>query len=595
MKTKALKDLIMFNIGIKHKLLASYIIVIIIPVLIGSYLPFVYTQKLVVEETEDSLKFSANQIVESIKYKMLKYNRLSNKLINSGELINFVTGEYSQGHEEAYQAAIDMCNIFRNEIRNNDDEILNIKLYKNNDAIPERGDYILDEKSYRNSGWYRSVYKNNGVSYWKHDTVKRFNTSDIDTVSIISIINAPEPVGLLEIELRQEQIFDSIFKFKYKEDSLIGIIDQAGDTVAVKSDKINGFKAIQAQFKHGTKEAYYDSFIQKVNGEDYLVINQELNYQGWRVVMAVPMKELHRTTNTIRLVTLITSFSCIFVFLFITVFLSDILTSRLKRLSTRMQSVEEGNFNVTMIDKGHDEISQLSRVFNSMVQSIRNLIEEVYKSRIEKKEAELKALHEQINPHFLYNALSSINWLAVQANAPKIIDAVEALAVFYRLSLNKGKESILLKDEITQVKAYLQLQKLRYEDGFEAFFEVDPEVEDSEIIKLILQPFIENAIIHGFGDDETGSIYVTAQKTQDIYVLIRIIDNGKGIEKDKIQEILNKDVDGRKSGGYGIKNVNERIKLHYGDEYGVSICSEPGNGTIVEIKLPLIKRFNGGA
>jgi sensor histidine kinase YesM len=159
--------------------------------------------------------------------------------------------------------------------------------------------------------------------------------------------------------------------------------------------------------------------------------------------------------------------------------------------------------------------------------------------------------------------------------------------LFYRLSLNKGNELIELKDEIAQAKAYVSIQKIRYEDSFDAYFEIDPRIERAKIIKLIIQPFIENAIKHGFDENTTGSIYVTAKLVEDT-IVIRVIDNGKGMESKKAALLLQGPAAGQDA-GYGIKNVNDRIKIHYGEQFGVEISSEPQDGTIVEIKIPFIR------
>lgn len=580
-----------YSLGIKYKLLISYILVIIVPVLIGTWLPYVYTDRIMVRETDEALRFSVDKIVESIKYRMKKYNSISNKLsINnslSNSLLRYISADYTGKEGEAYNAAREILTKFNDEINNSDSEIVNIRLYKNNDTMPNYADYILDEMDFRDMDWHREVYNNKGVAYWKDGTYKPFNLPQIKTVSLINRIFSSSEAGLLEIELRQSRIFSEINNFDYKNGSLIALLNQDGSVITHNSKNGQGFEDIFPYIRTSFVQGAGESFTQKILKEEYIIINKELNFQGWRVIAAVPLKELYSSTYTIRLVTLATALSCIIVFLIITVFISGLMTSRIKKLTKKMRRVEDGDFNVEMTVKGNDEISQLSRGFNSMVRSIRNLIEEVYKSKLEKKEAELRALQEQINPHFLYNSLSSINWLAVQAGAPRIIDTVEALAAFYRLSLNKGREIISLKDELAQAKAYVALQKLRYEDSFEVNFEVEPDVEDAEIIKFILQPFLENAIIHGFGDENKGTVYVTAKGIGQEILIIRIIDDGKGMDESKLKSFSAKG-GGAAGNGYGIRNVDERIKIHYGANYGVEITSRQGTGTVVEIRLPFI-------
>jgi two-component system sensor histidine kinase YesM len=591
MKTFRIGSISNFTFGLKYKLLISYIIVIVIPVLIGAFFPYVFTESIIVKDTDESLRFSVDKIVESIKYKMEKYTEFSNKISDDPSIKEYITADYSGNEGAAYNAAFEIFNKFTKERRNNSGEISNIKIYKNNDTLPNYGDYLFDEKAYADSEWYKDLNGNSGVSFWKYGVQKPFGGREFRTISLISWLEPSNNVGFLEIELYQEKILNSIYKFNYKKGSMIGVLDEKGKTIAINNLQNNAFEQLLPYIRGKLDNKSKESYMKKINEEEYLILNRILNFQGWRVVAIVPLKELWAPINNIKLITSITALSCIVVFILVTVLISDLLTNRLKKLAKRMKSVEAGNFDVTMSIRGNDEISELTRVFNGMVESTRNLINEVYISKIEKKEAELRALQEQINPHFLYNTLSSINWLAVQANAPRIVNIVEALAAFYRLSLNKGKEMIPLKDELAQVKAYVSIQKLRYEDSFDVYFEVDPAIENAIIIKFIIQPFIENAIVHGLNENMQGSIYVTAREIEEKKILIRIIDNGRGMDEQKLRTFTSVDVPDDQTGklkGYGIKNVNERIKIHYGDEFGVSISSKAGEGTIVNIMLPYV-------
>ena len=571
--------------SIKYKLLVSYILVITIPVLIGSYIPLVFTQKIIIKEADKTLQFSLQNISDSVKYKMVKYNRIMNRIVTDYELGSTLSADFTGRENEAHYAAYEIYDkILKAEMKNNDEEIISMKIYKKNKTLPKVSDILLDEKDYENNDWFKKVYRNKGISYWKYGAVDMSDRSMLSTISLISPIRATNSVGLLEIQLNEKYIFDSIGSFNYKKESVIFVTDETGNIIFKNPQDDSTAEKLFPKIQSQVLSSDSGSFTNIIDGDSYLILNRELNFQGWQVVVIIPVQALYENINTIRLFTFLTVLSCIIISLFITLFLANIMTSRLQKLARRMQSVKDGNFDVTMTVKGNDEITELSQVFNSMVGSIKNLIEEVYANKIKKKEAELRALQEQINPHFLYNTLSSINWLAVQANAPQIVDMIESLALFYRMSLNKGREVIPLKDEILQAGAYVSIQKIRYENSFQVYFDVEPGIENAPIIKLIIQPFIENAIIHGFNEEMQGSIYVTANKRND-NIVIKVIDNGKGIDKEKVKTLLLPDQSGSGK-GYGMRNVNERIKIHYGEAYGISIESELQEGTIVEITLP---------
>lgn len=580
-----IKNILPKKFSIKYKLLMSYIAVIIIPVLIGAYLPFSYTQNIIVKEADRSLSFSLDNVVELMKYKMAKYSRISNKLVTDYNLKNRLSEDYTERVSASWSAAYNIYNDFlRYEINNNSEEILGMRIYKKNDSLPLYGDYLLNEKDVNDEEWVKNSYANKGVSFWKHGVYKQFDKPDINTISLINIIHLTDSNALLEIELKENDFFGAIETFNYKNISNVGIMDETGEFIYQNKNK--NLHTIFPALRDTITSIQNGSFRHKIEQEEYLIIVKQINFQGWKIVLAIPIKALYENSNMIKIVTAITVISCIIVFIFITFFLVNMMTSRLKKLIKRMRNIEEGNFNVSMMVKGNDEITELSLGFNSMTESIRNLIKEVYTNKLEKKEAELRALQEGINPHFLYNTLSSISWMAVQVNSPKIIDIVESLALFYRLSLNKGREIIFLKEEMLQVKTYVDIQKIRYEDGFEIYFDIDPKVENACVIKLIVQPFVENAIIHAFKEDTACSIYIIAKMKAD-NVLIRIIDNGKGIEKETLEKLNSSDIL-HDTKGYGIRNVNERIKLHYGETYGVTIFSELASGTVVEILLPFI-------
>ncbi|MBC8062424.1 MAG: sensor histidine kinase, partial [Clostridiaceae bacterium] len=267
----------------------------------------------------------------------------------------------------------------------------------------------------------------------------------------------------------------------------------------------------------------------------------------------------------------------------ITFVISSKITTPIKKLTKLMQKVEEGNLDVIANVKRKDEIGALGRSFNSMVSVLKTLIEEVYKNQISRKEAELRALQAQINPHFLYNTLDVIYWTSRIEGATKTGEIVNALAKLFRLALNKGDEITTVEKEVEHLQSYLIIQKMRYTEEPDIIVEVDQAIYPCKTIKLILQPLVENALIHGIGElDIKGIIRVTG-KIIEGDILFEIIDNGIGMEEERIKEILEGDIEEKK--GYGIKNVDQRIKLYFGEKYGIKIYSEKGKGTKIEVRI----------
>jgi two-component system sensor histidine kinase YesM len=308
------------------------------------------------------------------------------------------------------------------------------------------------------------------------------------------------------------------------------------------------------------------------------------------MVDAIPFTEITSQSNYIRDIMLLLMFVLGVVAYIISYFISTSSIKRISLLARTMQKVESGELQISISSKSSDEIGKLYESFNYMVKRIRILIDEQFKSGRELKNMELKALQAQINPHFLYNTLDLINWKAIDNHIPEIAEIAQSLAKFYKLSLNKGKDIVSIKDEINHVKTYIQIQNLRFDNRINFVLDFDPEILNYSILKIVLQPIVENSILHGILENkkaETGTISISGHIDRDM-LCIEVIDDGIGISEEKLAEVFS---DNPKSdvGGYGIKNIHNRIKLHYGDQYGLSYKSAVGFGTTVNIRIPAIK------
>jgi len=270
---------------------------------------------------------------------------------------------------------------------------------------------------------------------------------------------------------------------------------------------------------------------------------------------------------------------------------SNSVTKRLQKLMNQMEKVEKGDFdNAKILPENNDEIGKLALSFNYMVDKIAVLMEERYRLGKEIKNLELKALQAQINPHFLYNTLDLINWMSVRANVPEISRIIESLSRFYRLSLSKGEDLVTIKNELEHVKAYVEIQNMRFGDNIKLQINVPEEIHNYVMPKLILQPIVENSIIHGIleKEQEKGTIKIYG-KLQEKEINLFIEDNGVGMSEEKIIQILTTS-SSNEPHGYGVKNINERLKLYYGADYGLTYKSRPGMGTIAIIRIPAIKK-----
>ena len=238
-----------------------------------------------------------------------------------------------------------------------------------------------------------------------------------------------------------------------------------------------------------------------------------------------------------------------------------------------MKGLENGNLDVVIYEGGgSDEIEHLGKSLNSVVVQLRKLMEKIVIEQEEKRKSELDALQSQINPHFLYNTLDSIVWMIEGERYSEAVCMVTDLASLFRISLSKGKNIISLKDEIIHAKNYMNIQKIRYKDKFEIHYEIEEEIYDYQTVKLVIQPLLENAIYYGVeAMYDEGEIILRGYKKED-NIYLEIIDNGLGMTEDSVESLLTDNTRKRTKGsGVGLKNVNSRIQLRYGEEYGLKI------------------------
>jgi len=328
----------------------------------------------------------------------------------------------------------------------------------------------------------------------------------------------------------------------------------------------------------------------QIDGEGYQIIAQETGISDWNIVGVFP-----KNVTLGIILEVITSFVIYAVLIFIvgiilSVYLTKTLTRPISQLKNLMAEAEQGKLEIRYDSIYNDEISQLGHSFNKMIEAIKNLLSLVYTEQKAKREAELKAFQAQIKPHFLYNTLDTINWMAMEYEADDIVEVVESLTNLFRISLSKGNEIISLENEVKHVQSYLMIQKVRYEEQFDYEITYDDTLKSSKVIKLIIQPLVENAIYHGIkGRKESGYIRVDIHSdAKDLFIVVS--DTGGGMEPEHVarmnhifEGMLEKD----DRYGIGLFNVNERIKLNFGLGYGLKISSELGQGTTVTIKHPI--------
>ena len=397
--------------------------------------------------------------------------------------------------------------------------------------------------------------------------------------------------GVILINLNMNKITEICNSFQEKQENFICIINDKGELVYEQQNGRERFafdeKENRQELNTALGKTKESCFRLNYRGEKYLVTRTDMKTTGWTLVSMVPYKSVMAETMAISGVMILAVAITLIVTLLL---LNRILTGvvkPLKKLEKYMVQVNPDNMDQRMEILTDDEIGHLSMKFNQMMDRIRNLKEQVIEEQEDKRKYELQALQAQSNPHFLYNTLDSIIWMA-ETNDSNIVAMTEALAKLFRISLNKGNEEISLERELEHVKNYLIIQSMRYADKFTYEISAEPGVERCRTIKLILQPIVENCIYHGIKKKRgTGKITIRAYRREQ-NLIIEVSDDGCGMPEEICRKILSDEIESENisGSGIGVKNVNERIQLRFGKKYGLSYSSEEGVGTTVTYVLP---------
>lgn len=397
--------------------------------------------------------------------------------------------------------------------------------------------------------------------------------------------------GVILINLNMNKITEICNSFQEKQENFICIINDKGELVYEQQNGRERFafdeKENRQELNTALGKTKESCFRLNYRGEKYLVTRTDMKTTGWTLVSMVPYKSVMAETMAISGVMILAVAITLIVTLLL---LNRILTGvvkPLKKLEKYMVQVNPDNMDQRMEILTDDEIGHLSMKFNQMMDRIRNLKEQVIEEQEDKRKYELQALQAQINPHFLYNTLDSIIWMA-ETNDSNIVAMTEALAKLFRISLNKGNEEISLERELEHVKNYLIIQSMRYADKFTYEISAEPGVERCRTIKLILQPIVENCIYHGIKKKRgTGKITIRAYRREQ-NLIIEVSDDGCGMPEEICRKILSDEIESENisGSGIGVKNVNERIQIRFGKKYGLSYSSEEGVGTTVTYVLP---------
>ena len=471
-----------------------------------------------------------------------------------------------------------------------------IRLYVGNDySYSNTTTNIIQISEVEHSGWYHAVRENNGRLWCApSDLEDTEGESPQPCFSSVQMIYNPrsvkEPLAILRADIDAKRIEQIICGSSITDNGLLLLF--RGEDILLSSHAASSLPYPEALARQVQDLPPHTWETIQAEGMEYYARCKKIGPSGWCIASILPYRDVFRLSREMGAEMLMTVISVAVTAYLIAYLISQSTLKRIKQLTGTMHTVESGDVAVRLEPSGNDEIAQLMDGFNQMMDRLDALMEEREEHGRQIKNLELKALQAQINPHFLYNSLDLVNCTAISRNVPEISRMVNALGQFYRLSLSNGREVISLSEELKHAKLYVEIQNLRFENRIAAEWDTDPSADCCQIIKIVLQPLIENAILHGIFEkpSKSGRLKVQVRRLDD-GIRIFVEDDGVGMDAATLLASFSKAAapEGTTAfGGYGIRNIQERLVLAYGAPYGLSCSSRPGKGTVVTLFIPAI-------
>ena len=578
-----------FKTSIRFKFLLAFLsVAVALLALLGVFIS-AYTRTALKDEFIESSSKYLYQVMHNIDQNIDYIDRVSIMSFLDQNVINILRKDKEHGTAKTpeNQSQMDSFLFSANELMDNISGIYifsesNI-YYRSTNGINVDIDY-----NYKNDDWYKQAYGLNGkiIITGAHLPYQNSQT-DQYVFSITRCIIDPktrEQLGAILIDIEIESVYQASKVDEVYDDSFLIITDN--------DDKIiySPYKEQLANELILAKGYYFEnqegSAIIEMLDTKGLVNYITSDYTGWRIMQFIPYEVMYKRSNTINTVLIIAVIVLIIISVILSASLSKVIAKRILRLNNIVEEIGSGNLDVYVPDMGNDEISELALGIRKMTIKLKNLMTRVTTAKLRKREAQLKFLQEQVNPHFLYNALNSIQMTAAINKDMNVAHMIDRLGQFIKLNSLNFKNIVTVREEIDLLKAYLSVISIRYKKDFTYEIDIPSEIYDNNCIKLIIQPIVENAVVHGLENVERKKYIKISAGDLDGSIEIHVKDNGKGMTEDEL-ETLKSNLEGNiASDSIGLVNVNQRLKLNYGDEYGIEIFSEQGIGTEVIIRIP---------
>jgi len=588
---------ILLKLKLKHKLLLSYLLLILLPIL---YLQLYASGKvagIIQEMVSFSLNQSFNQTHSFLSYKIKRITDTSDLIaLDEDQLTRILKRDPSA--YSLYEQLEDGNKLsqFLESYRDGTD-VVAVKLYMPDGFLyAGEGSSMFRLKDAQKTRWYAQLQAAQVKLMWFSGLEDSAGAPGVPRVtSLVRLIRDPdhynEPIGLLRLDLNERVLKEIVSRANTVKNSL---------TYLQRSDGVILIASDDALMKRYLPDADADadggaapSAVPTATSDDEATAGKgELEFLQLRIpdtdltmVTAIPRSEIVSKSASLQRSLLISLIGVALLAMLLAHIISLNMTRRITHLSQKMKSMETGALEPILKPAGEDEIGELIHSYNAMSRQLA-LLKDV---EVRAVKSEMKALQSQINPHFLYNTLDQINWMAQFGMNDQIASLVQSLARYYKLTLSNGQDIITIGQELELIAYYVEIQNVRFEQKIELIKEVDDEFLSGLIPKLTLQPIVENAILHGIlsSENREGSITISCERKADRIVLT-VMDDGAGVNEEQLGRLRDGGKFKTAGSGYGIRNVQERIKVYYGESFGLQFFSSPGDGMAVEIYIPFV-------
>lgn len=586
------------NKGLRFKLLFYFFTLILLPVgilgLVGNWV----SARTLEDETNNHTAQMIEQVKKNVDFYVLNVKQTLELIKLAPETARFLATNASTPGDQRQSTEVEVRRMLSG-FTSIHPEIAGIILVNENDMDISNEMYRVSRDPLTGESWYKKAMEQPERLQMISKPIGRNITTNVnyspdDVISFVQAIPNPRTgayQGVVLIDFKLTTIESVIRDIKLGKNGFIYMTDNDGDIVYAPENPI--VYRVRAEW---LRDPSRHSIVKTIRNERYQMMVTLSDFTQWKTVGVFSLNEALKDVTKLRYVSLALGGLTVVLAVTASLLFTRSIVRPIGTLRKLMKRAEAGDLSVRFQGASFDEVGHLGHSFNNMIVEIRKLIELVYVEQKSKRDAELRAMQAQIKPHFLYNTLDTIQWMAQERGAEDVAVMIIALTNLFRIGLSKGKETITVKEEIEHIQSYLFIQKARYESKLNYDIHVDADVSRLSVIKLTLQPLVENAIYHGI-KARRGEGHVRIEvKLCDGKLHLCVADNGAGIAPYRLSQLqarLSGEAAGEKTPGFGLFNVHERIRLLYGEPYGVKLSSTPGVGTKVEVWYPY-ERSEGG-